>query len=80
MKDASLITPEVLCRLIELNRYILIKEILQYKYFDIPFIIILLSDYRNKTKRTKREFQNIISLNKDKIKLNNKNEMGYYPR
>jgi len=55
VKDASLITPNALCRLIYLYDFIFIKEILQYKYYDETFIKNLLFDYKNKTKRSKNE-------------------------
>jgi len=78
-KDSSLITPKVLSQLIQLKDFIFIKKILQYKYYDETFIINFLSDYNSKTKRSERELQNIVKLNKRKIKTNDLIIIGNYP-
>ena len=80
VEDASLITPEVLCQLIELKDIIFIKEILQYKYYDVSFIVNFLLCYNNQTKISNIEFQNMINnLNQSIIKINNKTKFGNYP-
>jgi len=80
VNDASLITSEVLCQLIELKDFIFVKEVFQYKYYDVPFILSLLLDYRNKTKLSKKELQNKIDiLDHDLIKINNQTKVGNYP-
>jgi len=79
VKDASLMTSDVLCKIIRLNEPIYIKEILHYKYFDTSFILNLLFDYKNKTKLSKKELQNIVNnLNQGIIKINNKTKDGNY--
>jgi len=80
VKDASLITSKIICHLIELNDIQFIEKLLKFKYFDISLIINLLLNYRNKTKLSKREFQNkIFNLNASIIKINSKTETGEYP-
>jgi len=79
VRDASLITSNVLCDLIELNNYVFIKEILQYKYYNKRFIINFLLYYKNKTKLSDKELRNINSLNKMTIKINNKTKTNSYP-
>ena len=72
-------TSDVLCKIIRLNEPIYIKEILHYKYFDTSFILNLLFDYKNKTKLSKKELQNIVNnLNQGIIKINNKTKDGNY--
>jgi len=80
VKNASLITSEVLCQLIELKKFKFIDAILQYKFFDLTFILNLLFAYKNKTKISKGELQNkIYHLNQSIIKINNKTKTGNYP-
>jgi len=80
VKNASLIIPEVLCQLIKCKDLKFIKTILYYNYYDIPLILDLLLDYKNRTPLSKRKLQNkIYNLNKGIIKINNKTKTGHYP-
>jgi len=79
VNNASLITPSIICSLIKLNDLKFIEEILQYKYFDVSFIINLLLNYKSKAKRSECELKSINNLNKGKIKINNKTETENYP-
>jgi len=79
VKDATLITPKVLCDLIELNDFVFIEEILQFKYYDKVFIVNFLLAYNNKTKRSKTELQIINNFDNTKININNKTETGFFP-
>jgi len=79
VKDASLITSKVLHQLTQLNDFIFIKKILQYKYYDETFIISFLSKYNSNTKRLESEFRNVNILNKRKIKIKDETIIGNFP-
>jgi len=69
-----LITPEIICCLIEFKKFILMKINFKHKYYDQTFIINFLSIYkinRNKTSLSDKELQNIININVI-ININNK--------
>jgi len=80
VKDASLITSEVLCHLIELRERNFIKEIFVYKYFDVSFVINILLAYKNKTRLSNRKLRNIIyNSNHGIININSKTKNGDFP-
>eukprot|EP00833_Pecoramyces_ruminatium_P018584 jgi/Orpsp1_1/1192616/evm.model.d7180000094637.1 len=83
-KDATLITSEVLCKLIELDEYKLINFIFQYKYYDINFIKKILSIYNKKKTKLHIEELNYITnfiknSNNGIININEKNKNGNFP-
>jgi len=79
-KDTSLITGNVLCRLIEKNDLALIKEIFQYPYYDSSFILDMLFLYKNQNGLSKEEFQHFIdNTRQETVNINEKNITGDFP-
>jgi len=71
--DASLITNDVLCHLIESEEFEIFKEIFQYDFYNYYFIKELLFIYKNKTVFSDKELQSLfnerlIKINRPQIK------------
>ena len=88
--DASLITNDVLCHLIESEEVEIFKEIFQYDFYNYYFIKELLFIYKNKTVFSDKELQSLfnkilIKINRPQIKqedylsLSNVQEKYNYP-
>jgi len=71
IKDASLSTPNVLNRLLENKNWEMFKQLLEYKYYDVNFIIDIIILSKKSITLSNKELKNYIYYNnKAIIKIN----------